>query len=90
MVFEDWTNYLKPAICVFNANGRERNPCSFCGKKVNQSEKIVEIVDGCYHNRLNFTRFHHNCFLKVLAMNFQQLLSNKELTKEVVLMKLEN
>lgn len=89
-VDEKW---LSPAVVIFNASGRERNPCSLCGEKVIEGEKIVETATGSYKNKWSYDRYHYSCFLKPLAMIFHELLFDniliKRMKKEIVLRELE-
>jgi hypothetical protein len=91
----EFEKYLYPAILIEKATGREKNPCLFCKSRFKEGDSIVELYSSAYKGNISYTnRFCSRCFLKVLMLNFPELISennslSKEINKDLILRKLE-
>ena len=91
--FEELKQLLTPAVYSIKATGRERNGCIVCDDKIKKDDKIIEIFTSSYGGRANYSnRFHRKCFLKVIAVNFPELMGecfDEKFKSKILLMKIE-
>lgn len=83
MKINELKGLLAPALFCVKASGNEIKPCVVCNERVHKDEKVVEIFTSHFKNNANYTkRFHRKCFLKVLAVNFPELIVSEIFDKE--------
>jgi hypothetical protein len=69
---------LNQAFGASEANGRERNPCEYCGNNFKKGDKIVKTISSTYRGILTYSRrYCYKCFLKALLFNFKELMFDK-------------
>jgi len=90
-----YKSIISPAIYPVKATGLEKKKCLLCDKKFTKDEKIVELYSSTFRGKNNHSnRFHRKCFLKIMALNFPEILNedcfDKEFKSEILISKVED
>ena len=85
--------HLEQGIKILKATGRERNPCEYCGERVEINNKMVEIAKSSYNGNFSYERFHPLCFFEILVKELPELIEDDVVSyvrKKVILSGLTN
>ena len=90
----DYEQVLSPAMFIVEATGLEKKHCLVCNEKFKKDEKLIELFTSEFRGKKNYSnRFHKKCFLKVIAVNFPEILNedcfDKEFKSEILISKVE-